>query len=498
MQLDASNQQLLAEENQLKTMNLELAASERALLETRANYQHITANVPGIVFQYLAQPDGRRAFLYFSPKSEAMLASAPDLIQRNPDTFFQLVHEHDRESMTHSWREATRRLSIWNWVGRMVVNGQTKWFHGVAQPERRTDQSVLWDGLLIDISDRRQAEQELVHSRHMLRLVLDSIPTRVFWKNLAKEYLGCNRAFADDAGLAAPEDIVGCNDHDMPWVDQAELYRADDQQVIDTRKPKLNIIEPQSRTDKPAAWLRTNKIPLIDADGILIGVLGSYEDITEQRAAEDRIRASLQEKEVLLKEIHHRVKNNLQVISSLLNMQAEYISDPRGAQIFKESQLRVRAMSMVHERLYISPDLSNVNFGEYLHNITGELIQFYRRPDVKLQIETEPVMLTVSRATPCGLLVHELVTNSLKYAFSGQPAGGQPHIIRISMQTAPNDHWRLVVADNGIGLPSGINPQKTKTLGLQLATILTRQIQGQLTLKPEPGTVFEIIFPKRG
>ena len=158
--------------------------------------------------------------------------------------------------------------------------------------ERTATLAKVNEQLTREIEERKKAEQALQESQQMLQSVLDTIPVRVFWKNLDSNYLGCNRPFALDAGLQSPEEIIGRNDFEMGWAEQAELYRSDDRLVMETGSPKLGYEEPQTTPDGGRIWLRTNKVPLLDAEGRIKGVLGTYEDITESKRMEEMLRAS--------------------------------------------------------------------------------------------------------------------------------------------------------------------------------------------------------------
>ena len=216
-------------------------------------------------------------------------------------------------------------------------------------------------------------------------------------------------------------------------------------------------------------------------------------DITDRKRDEDGIKASLAEKEVLLKEIHHRVKNNLQVISSLLKLQSRYIQDSRVSEMLKESQNRVRSMALVHEQLYQSKDLSNIDFAEYIQNLAHNLFQAYEihAQGIKLQTNIAQCSLNIDTAVPCGLIINELVTNALKYAFTGQVKGK----INIDF-TLDNRVCVLTVSDSGIGFPQDLDYRKARTLGLRLVGSLVKQIRGKIELLATAGTTFKITFSK--
>jgi two-component system, sensor histidine kinase PdtaS len=219
--------------------------------------------------------------------------------------------------------------------------------------------------------------------------------------------------------------------------------------------------------------------------------LASLIDITTRKNAENLIKSSLNEKNILLQEIHHRVKNNMQIISSLLNLQTRYVNDEEAVDILKESQNRVRSMAMIHEKLYQSKDLSHINFGDYIQSLVSNLFHSYNTEKTSIipVFEVENLSLNIDTAVPCGLIISELVSNSLKYAF---PKGLNGEIL-ISLKFIDNK-YELVVRDNGIGMPVDIDLNKLETLGLLLVNSLTEQIDGQIIINRKHGTEFIIKF----
>ncbi|MBV8887711.1 MAG: hypothetical protein JO235_27465, partial [Chroococcidiopsidaceae cyanobacterium CP_BM_RX_35] len=213
----------------------------------------------------------------------------------------------------------------------------------------------------------------------------------------------------------------------------------------------------------------------------------------ELQLSATQIKASLAEKEVLFKEIHHRVKNNLQIISSLLNLQAEYIHDKRDLELFKVSQKRIETMALIHEKLYQSKDLARIEFSEYIQDLVSSLVCSYEvnSSTIHLEMNTEQVLLGLDTAIPCGLIINELVLNSLKHAFPD----GRPGEIHISFHVESNNKIILIISDNGIGFPPGIDFRDTESLGLQLVNSLICQISGHIRMKVNQGTEFQINFP---
>ena len=220
-------------------------------------------------------------------------------------------------------------------------------------------------------------------------------------------------------------------------------------------------------------------------------LLASIIDVTKRKNTENLIKSSLNEKSILLQEIHHRVKNNMQIISSLLNLQTRYVNDQKVIDVLKESQNRVKSMAMIHEKLYLSNDLSHIDFGDYIKSLVTNLFYSYNieKTHVKPVFEVENLNLNIDTAVPCGLIISELVSNSLKYAF---PSGMSGEIF-VSLKCVKNI-YELIIHDNGIGMSDDIDFDNLETLGLLLVNNLTEQLDGDMTINRKQGTTFEIRF----
>ena len=233
-------------------------------------------------------------------------------------------------------------------------------------------------------------------------------------------------------------------------------------------------------------WVHGEARLIPDESGSPVLLQGVAFDITEGKRAEELVKSSLREKELLLKEIHHRVKNNLQITSSLLRLQAGKIADAA------ESQARIRSMALVHDMLYRSQDLARVDFAEYVRSLVTQLFRSYNVGGrIRSTVEMDPVVFGVDLAVPCGLVINELVANALKHAFPDERRG----TVRVGM-TATADRYLLSVRDDGIGLPPAIDYLRTETLGLQLVRMLAEQIGGRVLLDLRAGTEFTVEFPQ--
>lgn len=222
-------------------------------------------------------------------------------------------------------------------------------------------------------------------------------------------------------------------------------------------------------------------------------VMSSIRDITERRRADEVIRTSLREKEALLREIHHRVKNNLQVTSSLLRLQASAIGDESARGMFAETENRIRSMALVHEKLYQSSTLSRIDFGDYIRSLGDLLIHSSGiTRDVTLDVSGEGISLDIEKAVPCGLIVNELLSNALKHAFPD----GRHGQIHVHLDETEDGAIQVSVRDDGVGLPAAFDATCTDTLGLQLVHALVQQLDGAITIeRGHPGARFSFIFP---
>lgn len=236
-------------------------------------------------------------------------------------------------------------------------------------------------------------------------------------------------------------------------------------------------------------------ISKLDVDGsqVLTVIL---RDVSETRQVERTLRAALEEKEILLREIHHRVKNNLQVVSSLMKLQARAAREADVQIAFEECQQRIQSMALIHEQLYESIDFADVDFPEYIRQLSQRLFRSYQvNPgQVDLRTDVGPVRLGVDIAVPCGLILNELLSNSLKYAFPDDRSGS----VTIRVEKMQDESIQMTICDDGVGLPPDVGFWSTKTLGLRLVRLLVRQLDGEIALGGPPGAEFRILFSPEG
>ena len=227
-------------------------------------------------------------------------------------------------------------------------------------------------------------------------------------------------------------------------------------------------------------------------DGKTLGRVWSFRDITERTIKDEQIQTSLKEKEMMLREIHHRVKNNLQIISSLLNLQSLNTKDPETAEHLRISMNRVRTMAIIHEKLYGSKELSHIEFADYIRQLSNHIFISYgiKPGTIQIVVKAKNVFLDIDTAVPCGLLVNEIISNSLKHAFPDREKG----LIEIELIVDEDNYYNLTISDDGVGLPAGLNPETSDSLGLKLINTLARQLGSELKIDVNHGTKYSLRF----
>lgn len=359
---------------------------------------------------------------------------------------------------------------------------------GRAFNEMAENIGILHGGLEQEIRDRRSMEQALRESERKFHEMAEFLPQPVFETDLNGRITFANRAAFHAFRLADAMPLAGLNILDR--VTDEDRPRAGENFSRLTRGESFHGAEYVMVRFDGSAFPALVHTGLVVADDVAVGVRGVVTDISGQKEAAAVLRKALAEKEVLLREVHHRVKNNLQVISSLLSLQADAIVDVRDRALFRESEDRVRSMALIHERLYKSSDVAWVDFQQYLESLVTSLFASYRRPGITYALEVDDCRMPLDVAIPCGLIVNELVTNALKHAYPDGTAG----VVQVSLRTTDGHAHEMCVADDGAGLPAEIEPATTRSLGLSLVGILTHQIQGRLVIERGAGTAFRIHF----
>jgi PAS domain S-box-containing protein len=338
--------------------------------------------------------------------------------------------------------------------------------------------------------ERQRAEAALRENEARFRVMAETAPVMIWVADTDMLCTWFNKPWLDFTGRTMAQELGN------GW---AEGVHADDfSRCLETYRTAFEAREPFTmeyrlrRADGVYRWVLDRGVPRGTSAESFAGYIGSAVDITELKQAEAQLSASLHEKEALLREIHHRVKNNLQVISSLLSLQAECLANPAVRALFEDSQQRIQAMALVYETLYQSTDLTRVELAHYIPRVAEQLFETYRGAAQRVRLSTaiEAASVGVETAIPCGLLLGELLSNSLRHAFPGGRAGE----IHIALRVEPTGQLTLTVRDNGVGVPPEVDFRNPSTLGLQLVTMLADQLEGTIAMDPQDGTTFTMTF----
>jgi PAS domain S-box-containing protein len=402
--------------------------------------------------------------------------------------FIALVHPEDRPATRAAMKQLARGTPVVNFENRyLCADGSVIWLSWCIVPF--LEEGVTY-AVARDISRHKRAEQVLRESEERFRTVFEENPFgMVFFapdgRIIRANHALCRMLHSSSDELMAREllRIV------YPADRKAALKQWQD--VFGGKIPPQPLEQRFLREDQQPLWVSVSTSAIREPAGKPLYALSTIENIHGRKKAEEQTRLALKEKEVLLREIHHRVKNNLQIISSLLHLQAAYVKDETALEILKESQSRVRSMAIVHEQLHRGRNLSRIDFGEYLRNLALGLFRSYGVDPavIALRLNVDKVSLNMDTAIPCGLMVHELVSNSLRHGFPD----GRKGWIRISLHATP-DGLVLIVKDNGAGFRESNGNGKRKSLGLRLVDILAEQLEGTVKRTQRRGTEWCITF----
>lgn len=347
-----------------------------------------------------------------------------------------------------------------------------------------------------DITTLKQAEAALQESEARYRNLVANIPGAVYRCPYTADGLAFIMSDGIEAIVGYPADeflrVGGRRYSSMIYSEDVPLYGQLMQAAVNLRQP-FTLEYRLVHADGSLRWVYERGQGVFDDQGDLLYLDGVIFDITDRKQAEEKIVSSLREKEVLLSEVHHRVKNNLQLISSMLELQILQASNSQAEEILQKSQSRINAIASVHENLYQAKNFAEINISDYTYKIATDLFNTYHLASKKisLQIETDPsILISLGRAIPCGLILNELVANALKHGLSQCQVGE----LRIVLTTSPAKQVTLAVINSGDGLPPHFEISNQKSLGLRLVTALAKQLGGKLEFERGTNTVFKVTF----
>ncbi|MBI4785365.1 MAG: PAS domain S-box protein [Oscillatoriophycideae cyanobacterium NC_groundwater_1537_Pr4_S-0.65um_50_18] len=470
---------------------------EEALQTSEERYRAIIQDQTELIIRYA--PDSTVLFVndaycrYFGFEPDDALGKSynPVIYEADRERVAQLVRTMNVENPTlmieNRVIDAQGGVRWTQWVNRMLFDPQGK--------------MLEYQAVGRDITELKQAEQALRNSEERLQLALEASGDGIWDWDISTNEIYYSPQYFQMLGYAAeelPQSVSTwyqlVHPEDMIWVSHLLSNHLKDSSVRYEFDYRLRT------KDDSWKWVADyGKVVARDQQGRPLRMIGTHRDASDRKQTEEHIAASLREKEVLLKEIHHRVKNNLGIVSSLLQMQIRRTHDPQATVILQDSQNRIASIALVHEKLYRSKDLAQIDCTQYIQDLTIYLFDSYNTSanQIKLIVEVENGHLDIETVIPCGLIINELVSNALKHAFPGNRKGEIRVRFSQSSETseAPGqERSTLVIQDNGIGLPQNFDIQTTKTLGLTLVQGLAKQIGATIEIKSQQGTEFTLTF----
>ena len=457
--------------------------------EAAQRLEKLANRIPGLVYQFLLRPDGSACLPYASDAIRQVLRVNPEDVRQDASAVLAQTHPDDAAQFQAAIQASARDLTPWQHEYRMVFDDASeRWLYGNAVPERLDDGSVLWHGFITDITERKGADERL---RQLSRSV-EQAPVSIVITDLQGNILYANPSFTRNTGYTL-EEAKGQN----PRILKSGLTPPDTYTELWNTVSQGGVWQGElhnRRKDGDLFIEHAVIAPVLDAGGKISHYVAVKEDITQRKQADMALQASLREKVALLNEVHHRVKNNLQVITSLLRLEVARSAQPDTHTVLKEMQGRIYAMALLHESLYRSGTFASVELGAYLKQLATQAFrtQSGLGGDVRLVLEMAAINVGMDQAAPCGLLVNELLSNCLKHGFPERRSGE----VVVSLQpTARDGWWKLAVRDTGVGLPPDFEARRAQSLGLQLVSDLARQLGGQLNVGAGPGADFSVVFP---
>lgn len=489
-----THQQLNDLHQRLQRETLYRERVEAVLQQREARLLTLANNIPGMLFQCVQQPDAQLLMTHISTRCRSILEMEPGEIY-SFETVLSYIPNDDLSRLRAAMAHSAQTLSSLSWEGMFVTrSGLHKWLQIAAQPSCTVEGETIWDGVLFDCTPRRQAE------------IARDLQVQQF-QNLVLNVPGVIFRFRLEPGWSVEfisEEIAAITGHDIDAFRHqgrrqlSDITEPDDQLMLQTVMSAAYAVgqpyQVEYRIFTPAGqqrWILERGRWGTDAQARICYLDGVITDITDLKQAEAKIKTSLAEKEVLLREVHHRVKNNLNVVHSMLEMHTRQLRNPQLRESLLDSQRRLQVMALIHEQLYRSEQLSQIRFSDYVQTLVSHFFSMTDAPAsrVRVVLESEPILVSLELAIPLGLVVNELLTNALKHAFPGTQRG----TVTVGFKRQRHQVC-LSVCDDGVGLPDSFQTMSQSSLGLRLVTILAEQLDGHLSVTSPPGTQVHLTF----
>jgi len=478
--------------------------------------------ISGVGFWELDIPEGK---LTWSKQVYKIFRVDEKTFEPSYDLFLDCVHPEDREAVGKAYKTSLKEKQAYE-IKHRIVFGDNSVGHVLEKCDTYYDDQgnpLTSVGSVQDITESEEARLKLEDSERKFRAISDQTTEGITVADLEGNYVFVNPAFCKMSGYSEKE-LLKMTVFDMKAPNQDHSSFKNSKEKLEGTPIRVNLkrkdgveylteiigdvirvenedlvlgtirdITERERSEKEILKLNENLEAIVKerTEELNKTVTNLSEEIRQRTIAEEKIKESLDTKEVLLQEVTHRVKNSLQIISSLISLQKSSISDEDSIQILNQVSHRIQSMALIHEILYTSNEFEKVDFQKYIDSLIFYAERTFQSPHITFVTSIEKASLTLDTATNCGMIIMELITNSIKYAFPNNRSGA----ISIGLK-ANSDSFTITLSDDGIGLPKDLDFKKTKTLGMQLVMSLTEQLDGEIMLKRNNGSKFELTFPK--
>ncbi len=458
--------------------------AEKLLRESEDKYRSLTESVPAAIFIY-----SDNKFIYGNEYSAKITGyNVKEMIGKN---FWEIVHPDYRDIAKQRGASRLKGEDVQQRYELKILDkkGNEKWLDYCGTPINFQGKPAVL-GIAYDITELKRTQQALIDSELKYRTLIENMSEVILYVDNDDRIIFVNDNAYDMFGYTKKE-LIGFVANELLVEEEYRDFIKERNKLRRHGFADKYEVKMRKKTGE-IMWVEISGAPLKDTNGNIIGSIGIHSDITDRKKYENTIENSLKQKEMLLKEIHHRVKNNLQIISSLIKLQSSHVKDKEIHSMFAESQNRIRTMALIHEKLYRSSDISVIEFYDYIKNLVDNLYTTYgiSIDRVKPVFEFRSIYLDIDTAIPCGLIINELVSNCLKYAFPALMKG----TISINLVEKGSGEYLMTIKDSGIGVPDDIDFHNSTSLGLKLVKILSEQLGGKVELIRGGGTEFRISF----
>lgn len=448
--------------------------------------------------EYWIDPEGK--LIYQSPSIERITGyPAEEFLKGDQDLFFNIIYPEDKAAFQRHFENETQNSEhAVTYQFRIITkNGGLKWLENISKKIfNRRGEFIGIRGSSREITERKIFEEALKESEREFRTIVSNANSAIIKYNMDGEITFFNQ-FAEELFEFSSDEVIGKKGietiNKSVFPEDQEKTEKMLQDILHNTKNYAYNENKNTRRDGTEYWMAWTNAPLFDNEGNKIGILCIGNDITPQKEAEQIVQQRLEEKNILLKEIHHRVKNNLQIISSILNLQEGFLQKEEDLDIFKTCENRISSMALVHDHLYHSDNIAKLDVRDYITALAGTIIDSYYIGAERLHadFDIDEVYLDIDRAIPCGLIITELITNSIKHALlSGEEKQG---VLLIQVKKH-EEQIRLSISDNGPGLGEEFDWRNSDSLGLKLVDALAAQLEAEVTVNSKNGLQWNLQF----